>query len=78
MTVKTDLAPLARKKRKLFIGASIKMKGEPKLLVRTCNNEKGHVEAKKAVKDEWYKVKEKDIKPRWLDETPNEETSLVT
>ena len=69
--VKTDLAPLARKKRKQYIGASIKMKAVTKLLARTCNNEKGHVwlEAKKQVKDEWYKVKEKDIKPEWLDET---------
>ena len=78
--VKTDLAPLARKKRKQFIGAAIKMKAETKLLVRTCNNEKGHVwlESKKNVKDEWNKVKEKDIKPRWLDDTPDEETSLAT
>ena len=75
--VKTDLAPLARQKRKLYVGASIRMKEETKLFVRVCNNEKGQVwlESKKELKDRWLKVNEKDIKPRWLDPTTTDAAS---
>ena len=74
--VKTDLAPLARQKRKDYHGISNNMRSATKLLVRVCDNEKGKVwlESKKAVKDEWKKVNEKDIDPKWREKTPEKPT----
>ena len=66
--VKTDLAPLAREKRKRFQRAVGPMKEATKLLVRQRDNSKGLVwlESRKKPTDKWDTVDEKDIKEEWM------------
>ena len=70
--VKTDLAPLAREKRKKMQRAVGPMNAATKLLVRQRDNSKGLVwlEKRKTVTDKWDPVDEKEIKPEWMEPKP--------
>ena len=77
-SVKTDLAPLARAKRKQYYGVSNRMKADTGLQVKVCDNEKGRVwlASRKDENQAWKRVEDKEIKPKWLNPSPT--TAPVT
>ena len=62
LAIRTDLAPIARYRRKILHGVSKLMKEKEKVHVRVCDNPKGVVwlERRKNETEKWDKVKEFD------------------
>ena len=70
--VKTDLAPLARAKRKQYYGVSNRMKADTGLQVKVNDNEKGRVwlASRRDSSQSWKRVEDSEIKPEWLNPPP--------